>query len=124
MFVEVALSDCTGRIQMVDEDPGEDIGARTSAAPVAPADAMPSFGALMLLDADGAMRPLEDIEAEAIRFAVTHYRGRMSEVARRLRIGRSTLYRKLDALRLDAENADAEITRGIRVTPQAKNKPG
>jgi hypothetical protein len=28
---------------------------------------------------------------EAIRFAVTHYGGRMSEVARRLRIGRPTL---------------------------------
>ncbi len=43
-------------------------------------------------------RPLEDIEAEAIRFAITHYRGQMSEVARRLQIGRSTLYRKLDTL--------------------------
>jgi DNA-binding NtrC family response regulator len=39
---------------------------------------------------------LEEIEAEAIRFAITHYGGRMSEVALRLRIGRPTLYRKLD----------------------------
>jgi DNA-binding NtrC family response regulator len=30
-----------------------------------------------------------------IRFAVEHYGGQMSEVARRLTIGRSTLYRKL-----------------------------
>jgi DNA-binding NtrC family response regulator len=36
-----------------------------------------------------------------IRFAITHYRGQMSEVARRLRIGRSTLYRKLEGLGLD-----------------------
>jgi DNA-binding NtrC family response regulator len=46
------------------------------------------------------MRPLKTIETEAIRFAITHYRGQMSEVARRLGIGRSTLYRKLDTLGL------------------------
>jgi DNA-binding NtrC family response regulator len=51
---------------------------------------------LNLLDAEGEVRPLEDIEAQAIRFALSHYRGQMSEAARRLRIGRSTLYRKLD----------------------------
>src|SRR5262249_24991998 len=56
----------------------------------------PRSGALPLLDAGGQMRPLEDIEAEVIRFAIAHYRGQMSEVARKLRIGRSTLYRKLD----------------------------
>jgi DNA-binding NtrC family response regulator len=44
------------------------------------------------------VRPLADIEAEVIRFAIAHYRGQMSEVARRLQIGRSTLYRKLDDL--------------------------
>jgi DNA-binding NtrC family response regulator len=31
----------------------------------------------------------------------------MSEVARRLRIGRSTLYRKLEALGLNSERAEA-----------------
>ena len=49
------------------------------------------------------VRPLEEIEIEAIRFAITHYRGQMSEVARRLRIGRSTLYRKLDEIGLSGE---------------------
>jgi DNA-binding NtrC family response regulator len=44
------------------------------------------------------VRPLEELETEAIRYAIAHYRGQMSEVARRLRIGRSTLYRKLDVL--------------------------
>jgi DNA-binding NtrC family response regulator len=53
---------------------------------------------LPLLDSAGHVRPLEEIEAELIRFAITHYRGQMSEVARRLRIGRSTLYRKLESL--------------------------
>jgi DNA-binding NtrC family response regulator len=53
-------------------------------------------GTLALLDHHGDVRPLEEIEAEAIRFAIAHYRGQMSEVARRLQIGRSTLYRKLE----------------------------
>ena len=51
--------------------------------------------ALKLLDASGNVRPLVAIEAEAIAFAIEHYGGQMSEVARRLGIGRSTLYRKL-----------------------------
>jgi DNA-binding NtrC family response regulator len=55
-------------------------------------------GGLPLLDSEGQVRPLEEMEAELIRFAITHYRGQMSEVARRLKIGRSTLYRKLENL--------------------------
>ncbi len=60
---------------------------------------------LSLLDADGEVRPLDEVEADLIRYAITHYRGQMSEVARRLQIGRSTLYRKLDALGLNSEPA-------------------
>ncbi len=55
-----------------------------------------------LYNADGHMRPLEDIEADVIRLAIGHYRGRMTEVARRLAIGRSTLYRKLVELGIEA----------------------
>ncbi len=51
-----------------------------------------------LYEDDGNMRPLEQIEADVIRLAIGHYRGRMTEVARRLGIGRSTLYRKLSDL--------------------------
>jgi DNA-binding NtrC family response regulator len=47
---------------------------------------------------DGHLRALDDIEADVIRLAIGHYRGRMTEVARRLGIGRSTLYRKLSEL--------------------------
>ena len=50
---------------------------------------------------DGNLRPLEDIEGDVIRLAIGHYRGRMTEVARRLGIGRSTLYRKLGDLGID-----------------------
>jgi DNA-binding NtrC family response regulator len=56
---------------------------------------------LPLTDPQGDIRPLDDIERDAIRFAISHYRGQMSEVARRLRIGRSTLYRKLEGLGLE-----------------------
>ena len=50
---------------------------------------------------DGHLRPMEEIEADIIRLAIGHYRGRMTEVARRLGIGRSTLYRKLGELGID-----------------------
>ena len=57
-------------------------------------------GVLLYTD-DGNLRPLEEIEADVIRLAIGHYRGRMTEVARRLGIGRSTLYRKLSELGID-----------------------
>ena len=53
------------------------------------------FGFLRSLDTDGHVRDLAAIEEEMIRIAIDHYGGRMTEVARRLGIGRSTLYRKL-----------------------------
>ncbi len=74
------------------------------------ANALPpasAHGTLALLDGEGQVRPLEAMELEAIRFAINHYRGQMSEVARRLQIGRSTLYRKLENLGLDAGKAEA-----------------
>jgi len=57
---------------------------------------LPAVGLLPMLTSGGDVRPLEELETEIIRFAISHYRGQMSEVARRLKIGRSTLYRKLD----------------------------
>ncbi len=63
---------------------------------------MPGDGiGVTLYRADGNLRALQDIEADVIRLAIGHYRGRMSEVARRLGIGRSTLYRKLADLGID-----------------------
>ena len=58
-------------------------------------------GGVTLFRPDGNLRPLEEIEADVIRLAIGHYRGRMTEVARRLGIGRSTLYRKLGELGID-----------------------
>jgi DNA-binding NtrC family response regulator len=48
-----------------------------------------------LFDDQGHLRQLEQIERDLIELAIDHYAGHMSEVARRLGIGRSTLYRKL-----------------------------
>lgn len=59
------------------------------------------FGFLRSLDQNGHVRELNAIEEEMIRIAIEHYGGRMSEVARRLGIGRSTLYRKLKEYGLD-----------------------
>jgi len=60
---------------------------------------------VMLYTEDGNLRPLEEIEADVIRLAIGHYRGRMTEVARRLGIGRSTLYRKLGDLGIENSTA-------------------
>ncbi|EAU40913.1 response regulatory protein [Fulvimarina pelagi HTCC2506] len=49
----------------------------------------------LIRDGRGELRKLDEIEADIIRIALDQYNGHMSEVARRLGIGRSTLYRKL-----------------------------
>src|ERR1700722_3132376 len=69
---------------------------------------------LRLTDPTGEVRPLEEVESEVIRFAVAHYRGQMSEVARRLRIGRSTLYRKLDGLGFDTDAPAADNPSAVK----------
>ncbi len=52
-------------------------------------------GCMPVLTAAGEIRTLEAMEADMIRTAIQKYQGRMTEVARRLGIGRSTLYRKV-----------------------------
>lgn len=64
--------------------------------------------ALTLLDSMGDVRPLGDVESETIRFALEHYRGQMSKVARKLGIGRSTLYRKLKELGIATDEPEGE----------------
>jgi DNA-binding NtrC family response regulator len=71
-------------------------------------------------DAAGHMRKLEDLEAEIIRLAISRYEGRMSEIARRLGIGRSTLYRKLKDLGLE-DGAEAPPDEELADIPLAAN---
>ncbi|WP_299002954.1 sigma-54 dependent transcriptional regulator, partial [uncultured Caulobacter sp.] len=61
------------------------------AAMAAPAAEAP----VRILDERGHLRTLEEIERDLIQHAIDVYAGHMSEVARRLGIGRSTLYRKV-----------------------------
>jgi DNA-binding NtrC family response regulator len=73
-----------------------------------PISPLSANGLLSMLTAAGEVRPLEEMENEIIRFAISHYRGQMSEVARRLKIGRSTLYRKLDEASADDQPAGGD----------------
>ena len=50
---------------------------------------------IRILDERGHLRTLEEIERDLIQHAIEVYAGHMSEIARRLGIGRSTLYRKV-----------------------------
>jgi len=88
--------------------------AGSSAAPVsgaaAPAVSPGSAYALMVTDAASHIRKFEDLESEIIRMAIGRYEGHMSEVARRLGIGRSTLYRKLKEFGLEPESNAAMET--------------
>ena len=55
-------------------------------------------GGVATVDASGDVRPLAAVEEDMIRLALERYSGRMTLVARKLGIGRSTLYRKLKEL--------------------------
>ena len=98
---------CPGDLRGLDPGRADPEGAPAAAeaAPAAQeaagtADAPPAPRPDPFLTEDGHIRRLIDIERDAVRRALTLYAGRMSETARRLGIGRSTLYRKLDELRL------------------------
>jgi DNA-binding NtrC family response regulator len=67
---------------------------------VRPGDGPSALGIPAVL-ADGEVRPLVEMEADMIRLALGRYRGHMTEVARRLGIGRSTLYRKMQEYGLE-----------------------
>jgi DNA-binding NtrC family response regulator len=79
-----------------------------NAAPALPAGAP---YALSVTEASGHIRKFEEMEGEIIRMAISRYDGHMSEVARRLGIGRSTLYRKLKEFGLEesvGENPESQ----------------
>jgi len=67
---------------------------------------------LAISDEAGDLRTLEAIERDLIQYAIDHYAGHMSEVARRLGIGRSTLYRKVREYDLKVRD-DFEIDEAV-----------
>ena len=75
--------------------------AAVAVLPVGSVAAHEPYGALAAVDRSGQVRSLAEVEEEMIRFAIAHYKGQMSQVARKLGIGRSTLYRKLKEYGID-----------------------
>ncbi len=97
----------------------ETTDARRHARPSSIAQSMASPYALTGVDNAGHMRKLEDVESEMIRLAISRYDGHMSEVARRLGIGRSTLYRKLKELGLEAWRGRERLAQDRKSAHQA-----
>ena len=113
MAERAAVSEAVAEAHSMPIAVGHDIaysgqGSSRNAAP-------PSSGTVRLangveikaMDEAGHLRRLEEIENDLIRFAIELYDGHMTEVARRLGIGRSTLYRKLREMGM-ADRAEAE----------------
>jgi DNA-binding NtrC family response regulator len=95
------------------QTPDEPVPSRGSEFAMQPtlsetANATCDFGMVRLISAEDQVKTLEEIEGEAIRFAIEIYNGRMSEIARRLAIGRSTLYRKMKEHQIDTDQNEAE----------------
>ncbi|WP_409020245.1 sigma-54-dependent transcriptional regulator [Brevundimonas vesicularis] len=62
---------------------------------------------IQIIDSRGHLRTLEEIERDLIQHAIEVYSGHMSEIARRLGIGRSTLYRKVKEQGLEEQLKEA-----------------
>jgi len=85
-----------------------------SALPQAPVGLMPAAaetvaqaggsGPVAIQDDAGELRTLSEIERDILQYAIDFYEGHMSEVSRRLGIGRSTLYRKVREYDLDVRD--------------------
>ena len=86
---------------------------RSPLAPLAcgPAVTLPGSpdAPVRFLDGAGHLRTLEEVERDLIQHAIDVYAGHMSEVARRLGIGRSTLYRKVREQGLDVDGNLEEV---------------
>ena len=76
---------------------------------------------LPLTDPRGDVRPLDDIERDTIRFAISHYRGQMSEVARRLESGGRP---SIASWKVWAWTRMSRRRSRISVTPNAEIPPG
>jgi len=64
-------------------------------------DLLSDRGGQVLWDEFGHIRPLNEIERYAIDAALQRYGGHSSEAARRLNISRATLYRKMEAYKMN-----------------------
>lgn len=62
-----------------------------------------SLSPVHILDEHGEVKPYIRLEEECIKKALLHHQGQVSLVARKLRIGRSTLYRKMEQYQMQME---------------------
>ena len=95
-----AISGVSAPVAMAYDSPVETAPERATPAQAsasAPVSHAPSGedAPVRILDHRGHLRTLEEIERDLIQLAIEIYAGHMTEVARRLGIGRSTLYRKV-----------------------------
>ena len=91
--------------------------ATADVAPINAADTAaqlnsPIGGPVSITDDSGELRPLEEVERDLIQYAIDLYSGHMSQVARRLGIGRSTLYRKVREYDLRVREEDDDLNVG------------
>lgn len=91
----------SGMVPMMSAEPKSELD---SLVKTAAQDDMSDDNSVSVLDREGHLRTLEEIERDLIQFAIENYSGHMSEVARRLGIGRSTLYRKVREHSLDVDD--------------------
>jgi DNA-binding NtrC family response regulator len=90
---------------MVDDFEAPDDAAVDPAAMPLAGNSASVIESVEVFDRAGHLRTLQDIERDLIKLAIETYDGRMSEVARRLGMGRSTLYRKLRDHGLEVKRA-------------------
>ncbi|MET0182857.1 MAG: sigma-54 dependent transcriptional regulator [Caulobacterales bacterium] len=87
--------------------PANDHASQQLGAIIAHAQTLEENPAVKIFDDEGHLRALESVERDLIELAIEHYAGHMSEVARRLGIGRSTLYRKVREQGIDVDLKEA-----------------
>jgi DNA-binding NtrC family response regulator len=101
-----AISGLAAPIEAVSTPPAPPPAALLQAAHAA-MSAPAAEAPVRILDDRGHLRTLEEIEKDLIQHAIDVYAGHMSEVARRLGIGRSTLYRKVREQGIDVDLKEA-----------------
>jgi len=97
----------SGLTPSIESAPSGEVAVAGGFAMDAALEGADELGPVEIMDGSGHLRSLEDIERDLISFAIENYAGRMSEVARRLGVGRSTLYRKVREYDLDVDQVRA-----------------
>lgn len=104
------IASLMGEVRMLPAVPAQ----RAPEPPPVPANDIRSASAQMvgdvpvaIKDEAGEIRSLQDIERDLLQYAIDFYDGHMSEVSRRLGIGRSTLYRKVREYDLEVRDREA-----------------